>query len=98
MLSLLLTTLCLFTPNMVEIETKGLLALLAAPESLMGVLLLAGALVLFRFTLSEPNLSHIPLSDADLSRAERWNGFVNDPEGVLARGYKKVFTSSPSWS
>lgn len=76
---------------MVDIETKSPLATLGAPESLMGFLLLAGALLLFRFTWSEPNLRHIPLLDADLSRAERWKAHEQNEKDVYARGYKKVF-------
>ncbi|QDS73163.1 hypothetical protein FKW77_002128 [Venturia effusa] len=73
---------------MVEIETKSLLASLNKPESLMGVLLLAGALLLFRFTLFDQDLSHIPLLDAHLPRAERWKAFVQNQKGVLEKGYK----------
>ncbi|TLD37851.1 cytochrome P450 [Venturia nashicola] len=74
---------------MVEIEIKSLLATLASPESLMGVLLLAGALLLFRSTLFGPDLSHIPVVDAELTRAQRWENFRKDQKGVYARGYQQ---------
>lgn len=76
---------------MFEIETKRFLATLATPSSLTGVLLLAGALLLFRFTLFGPDLSHLPLLDAALTKAQRWKAFQQEEEAVYLRGYNQVF-------
>lgn len=78
---------------MLEIELKSLVATLGATDSLMGVLLLAAALLLFRVTLFGQfgqSLSHIPLLDAELTKAERWKAYRENEKGVYAKVYKKV--------
>jgi hypothetical protein len=73
-----------------EIETKSFLASLGAPESLMGILLVAGALLFFRATLFGQSLRHIPLVREELGKSGRMQAFKRDPKDVLADGYKKV--------
>ena len=79
-----------------EIETtKSLMGSLGAPESLMGILLLAGALLLFRSALFGKSLEHIPLLGKELSKSERIQAFKKSEKDLLAQGYKKVKSILP---
>lgn len=73
-----------------EIETKGFVASLGASESLVGILLVAGALLLFRATVFRQSLGHIPLVGEELGKSGRIQAFKNGEKDVLAQGYKKV--------
>jgi hypothetical protein len=73
-----------------EIETKSLLASLGTSESLLGLLLFAGALLIFRTTLFGESLQHIPLVGEELAKKERIQAFQRGQKDVLAQGYKMV--------
>jgi hypothetical protein len=75
-----------------EIETKGLLTLLGTPESLMGVLLVAGAFLVYCATGFGQSLGHIPLVGEELGKSGRIQAFKNGEKDVLAQGYKKVIS------
>jgi hypothetical protein len=73
-----------------EIETKSLLASLGASESLLGLLLFAGALLVFRTILFGQSLQHIPLVGGELAKKERIQAFKRGEKDVFAQGYKMV--------
>jgi hypothetical protein len=78
-----------------EIEIKGFLSSLGASHSVLGVLLLAGALLLFRATSGE-SLRHIPLVEEDLEIKKKKKADYSPGErDVLAQGYKQVKTRLP---
>lgn len=77
------------------IETQGLLASLGASESLLGILLLAGALLLFRATVFGQSLGHIPVVGEELGKSKRIQAYKIGEKDVLADGYKKVKNNRP---
>jgi len=73
-----------------EVETKSLLASLGASESLLGLLLFTGALLIFRTTLFGESLQHIPLVGEGFAKKERIQAFQKGEKDVFAQGYKMV--------
>lgn len=76
-----------------EIETKSFLASLGATESCIGLLLLAGALFLFRDAVFGQSLGHIPLVREELGKSKRIQAYKSSEKEILADGYKKVKSS-----
>jgi hypothetical protein len=76
-----------------EIEIKSFLASLGATESCTGLLLVAGALFLFRDTTFGQNLGHIPLVREELGKSKRIQAYKSSEKEILADGYKKVRSS-----
>jgi len=74
-----------------EIEIKTFLSSLGASESVLGILLFAGAILLFRATVLGESLQHIPVVGEELGSAKkRAQAYLLDGPAILTQGYNKV--------